>query len=749
MEKEKLISIITPSYNQGEFIKETIQSVLMQEGNFYIDYIIMDGGSKDQSVDVIKKYEKLLKENCFQEKIDNQMFYISRNEKFQWNKCKGISYRWVSEKDGGQADAINKGIKKSFGSIIGWLNSDDVYYPDVLELMISQDFKNGDFFYGKGMWISKIGKRLLPYPVFEPSFYSFFYQCTLCQPAVFFTKKAVSKIGLLNNNYYCGFDFEYWMRAISYNMKFIFVDSYLAKSRMYLENKSLANQDTVRDDITVFKKKYYENLKLNKNKLKKYEYIYNETFDQVQKLKHKLKNGEKINLLLDATVILNDAKKDMARSGIFFTAFNILKEMLNRGNLNVSLFCHSSQCENLKNILNDKFGLSNIKILTEKKLTSKDKKHILEVENIDVYLSPVFKIPSEIKAKNNIIKYTILYDTIMLMFPEYFPVKQAWLMEMIEEINGNDYYFAISENTKNDFIKCVSKINPEHVRVAYLAAAENFYKNLDKTKKKDIFKKYNIPENKKYIFSLCTLEPRKNLIMSIKCFVKFIEKNKIDNLIFVLGGSHWEQFVGELEKEINNFKKFKDKIKKAGYIDDEDLSVLYSNSEFFIYPSLYEGFGLPVLEAMKCGVPVITSNNSSLPEVIGDAGIIINPKSEGELLDAFSQLYFNDQLKANLSKKGLERAKLFSWEKTVDVMLDDIFDKIKNSTHGMDKNKNNKKLIYLEIMKSRCLYFLKIANYEIVFFLNSPRKGVRRYFSYFLSNSRLGQLISGIFKNKN
>ena len=82
MDKEKIISIITPSYNQGEFIEETIQSVLKQEGDFYIDYIIMDGGSKDQSVEVIRKYEKILLENCLQEKIENQMFYVSRNEKF-------------------------------------------------------------------------------------------------------------------------------------------------------------------------------------------------------------------------------------------------------------------------------------------------------------------------------------------------------------------------------------------------------------------------------------------------------------------------------------------------------------------------------------------------------------------------------------------------------------------------------------------------------------------------------------------
>jgi len=325
------------------FIEETIQSILSQKGDFYIDYIIMDGGSKDETVDIIKKYEKILKENCHQVVVNGYNFFVHNLNKFKFNRCNGISYRWVSEKDDGQADAINKGIGKSLGEIIGWLNSDDVYYPGVLSLIIKQNFSGNDFFFGKGMWISKNGKNLLPYPTFKPSFYSFFYQCTLCQPAVFFTKKVTSEIGLLNNNYYCGFDFEYWMRALVHNKKFLYIDEYFAKSRMYIENKSLANQETVNNDIKTFKDKHYEGLKLNEVELKKYKYIHDKTFGDVQTLSYKLNTGEKINILFDATVIVNDLKKDGGRSGIFFVAFNVLKVMLERDDLNVFLFCHSDQ----------------------------------------------------------------------------------------------------------------------------------------------------------------------------------------------------------------------------------------------------------------------------------------------------------------------------------------------------------------------------------------------------------------------
>lgn len=740
MEKNKIISIITPSYSQGGFIEETIQSILMQKGSFYIDYIIMDGGSKDGTVDVIKKYEDLLKENCRQIDVDGHSFFVSNNKDFKWNQCKGISYRWVSEKDAGQADAINKGIEKSFGEVIGWLNSDDVYYPDVFSRIMKQNINAHDFFYGKGMWISKTGKNLLPYPTFSPSLYSFFYQCTLCQPAVFFTKKIFLGIGPLSNEYYCGFDFEYWMRALKSEKKFLYIDDYFAKSRMYMENKSLANKDTVKDDVSAFKNSHYQGVRLNENKLKKYKYIYDKTFDDVQVLNHKLEVAEKINILFDATVIVNDLKKDGGRSGIFFTAFNILKSMLERSDLNISLFCYSNQSVDLAKVIDSRFRGKKIETLTEKDFLNDEKRQ--NIDRLDVFLSPIFKIPEEVKKEKNILKYIILYDTIRIIFPEYFPVSQDWLLEMIDEINKEDYYFVISENSKRDFIKHVANIDPKKMKVIHLAASDNFYFNRNEEDKLKIFRKYNLPTDKKYIFSLCTLEPRKNLIMSIKGFIKFINQNKIDDLVFMLGGSHWEKFIEKLEQEISNFDKYKDKIIRVGYIDDSDLSTFFSFSELFVYPSLYEGFGLPVLEAMQCGVPVITSNNSSIPEVIGDAGLMIDPKSEDELVGAFKELYFNEGLKSELSKKGLARAALFSWDRTIDEMVEDMKDKLKTDTHRFNRSSFEKKRFKIFSIK---YYLSKDSLYnKICFIVCSPKKFINKYLNKLLS-SKLRQPVRKIW----
>ena len=117
------------------------------------------------------------------------------------------------------------------------------------------------------------------------------------------------------------------------------------------------------------------------------------------------------------------------------------------------------------------------------------------------------------------------------------------------------------------------------------------------------------------------------------------------------------------------------KIRLLGYVDDDDLPKLYSNALFFIFPSKYEGFGLPVLEAMACGCPTITSNTSSLPEVIGETGIQVNPNNDEEMVQAYERMYFDNIYRALCSERGLERAKMFSWKICAKNILDFIQEK--------------------------------------------------------------------------
>ena len=241
----KIVSIITPSYNQGGFIAETIESVISQKGSFYIDYIIIDACSTDDSVEIIKKYERLLRDG-------------------KWLiKCRGINYRWISEKDKGQSDGINKGFKMAAGKLLGWLNSDDLYAPDALQQIVSQDWSKTDFCYGKGVWINKFGREISFYPTFSPNKYSLKFHCTLCQPAVFFKRDSYERLGEISVNYDLVLDYEYWLRAVFNDFKFLFVDTVLAKSRMYQENKSISRAIPGSRERDSLLKDYYSGKTLN------------------------------------------------------------------------------------------------------------------------------------------------------------------------------------------------------------------------------------------------------------------------------------------------------------------------------------------------------------------------------------------------------------------------------------------------------------------------------------------------------
>lgn len=436
----------------------------------------------------------------------------------------------------------------------------------------------------------------------------------------------------------------------------------------------------------------------------------------------------KLNILFEGTILKEYFYKTSDRSGVFFSSYNILKELLKKEELNIVIsfnYNHKKYIELLKNDNNLKNAkyivrnlhddknkyINNINIhkndITNKKsdimyvfikllkifknclllliiFFLKQKNEYIDLLNkINIYLSPIGIIDEEIKENKLIKKYIILYDIMPLMFPEYYPsyfLTDDHYNEFIRlrNVNKEYYYFCISENTKKDFINYYkSIIDVNKVFVTHIASAQKIYPINDKKIFKSVLKKYKIKYNdiKKYIFSLCTLEPRKNLIFTIKCFIKFINKNNIQDLYFYLGGGQWNYFIKELEQQIDNLIEYRDKIIKLGYVEDEDINILYSNSLFFTYISQYEGFGMPPLEAMQAGTPVITSNNSSLPEVVGDAAIMIDYNSEEQCIKAFEDLYFNEDLRNEYISKGLERAKLFSWEKTVNKMSEVILNK--------------------------------------------------------------------------
>lgn len=225
-EEMPLVSIITPSYNQGEFIKATIESVLNQDYP-NIEYIVMDGGSNDTTVEILKSY--------------------------------GDRIRWVSEKDKGQADAVNKGIKQAKGKIIGWLNSDDTYLEGAVSKMVNyyREHPNTDMVYGEGWYTDKQGKITERYLTEKYNRNRLAEMCIICQPTAFFTKEFVEKVGMLDVEHQLSMDYELWMRMATYG-KIAYIPEYIATSRMYEENKTLSRRKEVYEETCKAVKKHYE-----------------------------------------------------------------------------------------------------------------------------------------------------------------------------------------------------------------------------------------------------------------------------------------------------------------------------------------------------------------------------------------------------------------------------------------------------------------------------------------------------------
>ena len=412
---------------------------------------------------------------------------------------------------------------------------------------------------------------------------------------------------------------------------------------------------------------------------------------------------KKVNLLYDATLVCNMLTKDSFRSGIFFVAYNVLLEFLKRPNYNVYLY--ADDLVNLKKLIKTYPEFSECKvykfsILQEAVSYLKHKKnqnkmngglslmrgiYVLtasllkkcysfwggnsKLSDIDVYFSPMNVIPDFVRINEKIKSFTILHDTIPLSEEcKHMDWTAKWFHKLVKSMNGEDYYFANSKFTKQEFLKYVPKLNAEHISVVPLSTGKPYRKIADVDEINEVKRKYNIPLDKKYMFSLCSLNPRKNLIFSIRNFLKFTAKNKLEDYILVLGGAYFDGFEKVMNGELSEFGNLSEKILRIGYVDDEDLSALYSGAEVFLFPSLYEGFGIPVLEAMQCGLPVICSNCTSIPEVIGDCGIQINPHSDVEMVLAMEKMCFDKPFYDECAQKGMERAKLFTWQKCGDIM---------------------------------------------------------------------------------
>jgi glycosyltransferase involved in cell wall biosynthesis len=285
------------------------------------------------------------------------------------------------------------------------------------------------------------------------------------------------------------------------------------------------------------------------------------------------------------------------------------------------------------------------------------------VGDIDIFHAS-HRIPPPSKKARLVVT---IHDLTPIKLPVYHTKKMIdhYISDIPQSLKKADMVIAVSNCTKNDILEHFD-IAEERVRVTPEAANDNYKQISDKHAIDKVKGIYDI--DKDYILFVGTLEPRKNLVNLLKAYSILPDYLKRDYALVLCGKKGW--YYEEIFETVRELK-LENKVIFTGYVPDKDIPLLMNGAAVFVYPSFYEGFGLPPLEAMACGTPVISTNVSSIPEVVGDAGILVSPTDVEELSDAMLRVLDNETLKAQLSEKGLKQASKFSWrataEKTVEL----------------------------------------------------------------------------------
>lgn len=284
---------------------------------------------------------------------------------------------------------------------------------------------------------------------------------------------------------------------------------------------------------------------------------------------------------------------------------------------------------------------------------------------VDIYHGPDFVLPP---INGNVRKVVTVHDLAFLEHPEYaVPQLAAYLKKVVPEaIAAADVVAAVSQATRQTLIEYFNT-SPEKITTIPNGIRSYFRRITDPILLAATRHKFGLKHP--LVLGVGTLEPRKNHLGLIKAFHKAqssATKKQRPAMLALAGGPGWlydetQQLIAKL--------KLENKVCFLGRVSELELITLYSMADVFVFPSFYEGFGVPPIEAMACGAPVITSNTSSLPEVVGDAALLIDPHNTGELARAILQVLENEQLRDELRQKGYARAQYFTWPKSASKML--------------------------------------------------------------------------------
>ncbi len=283
---------------------------------------------------------------------------------------------------------------------------------------------------------------------------------------------------------------------------------------------------------------------------------------------------------------------------------------------------------------------------------------VLHRERPDVFHAPHYVLPPAVGCRSLV----TIHDCIHLMFPQYLPNRAAYVYakaSMWSAARRSRRILTVSEASKRDIIRLLN-VPPEKIVVVHNAIDERFRVKPSEEAIARVRERYQLDH--RFVLYVGNIKPHKNLVRLIEAFDR-LRKCGFDELTLLIIGDEISKLPA-LRRAVHGHKLHKH-VRFLGYLPDETLAVLYRLAAVFVFPSLSEGFGLPPIEAMACGAPVVTSNVSSLPEVTGGAAVLVDPYDVESIADGMARVLSNPALREELRVKGIARALEFSWERSV------------------------------------------------------------------------------------
>jgi glycosyltransferase involved in cell wall biosynthesis len=283
----------------------------------------------------------------------------------------------------------------------------------------------------------------------------------------------------------------------------------------------------------------------------------------------------------------------------------------------------------------------------------------LRREGADLFHAPHYVLPPLVRCKSVV----TIHDCIHLRFPQYLPNRLGYAYargSLWFATHRSNRIVTVSEASKRDILSYFS-VPPAKIDVIYNGIDERFSTPPPSDDVERVRERYQL--NHPFILYAGNIKPHKNLERGIEAFHELRRDSQFEHVKLVIIGDEIAKYAA-LRHAVHRYKLHK-YVRFFGFVPDSTLAILYRLADVFVFPSLYEGFGLPPLEAMASGTPVITSNVSSLPEVVGDAAMLVDPLKPQAIADAVARVLTDPALRADLSTRGLERSRHFSWERSV------------------------------------------------------------------------------------